>query len=52
MGREHRIPLVRIRCMTDKCIRRLKELWRGLGGKPPRPKISGKPLKTEATGKP
>jgi hypothetical protein len=36
MGREHRIPLVKIRCMTDKCLRRLKGLWRGLGGKPPR----------------
>jgi len=33
-GREHRIPLVRIRCMTDRCFKELKRTWRGLGGKP------------------
>jgi hypothetical protein len=27
MGREHRIPLVRIRCMTDRCYRQFKKIW-------------------------
>jgi len=33
-GREHRIPLVRIRCMTDRCFKELKRTWRGPGVKP------------------
>jgi hypothetical protein len=28
MGKEHRIPLVRIRCMTVKRYRELKKLWK------------------------
>jgi hypothetical protein len=35
IGKEHGIPLVRIRYMTDRCYERVKEIWRGLGGKPP-----------------
>jgi hypothetical protein len=34
MGREHRIPLVRIRCMTDRHYKQLKKIWQELGGKP------------------
>jgi len=29
IGREHRIPLVRIRCMTDKRYKELREIWKG-----------------------
>jgi len=35
IGKEHRIPLVRIRCMTDRRWKEVRKLWRGLGGKPP-----------------
>jgi hypothetical protein len=38
MGKEHRIPLVKVRCMTNRCYQEVKRVWRGLGGKPPRPK--------------
>jgi len=31
MGREHRIPLVRIRCMTDKRYKQLREIWKEQG---------------------
>ena len=31
IGREHRIPLVKIRCMTDKRYKELKQLWIGQG---------------------
>jgi hypothetical protein len=34
IAREHRIPLKKIRCMTDKCYERVKKIWQGLGGKP------------------
>jgi len=34
IAKEHRIPLVKIRCMTDKCYERVKKIWQGLGGKP------------------
>gem|GEM_PF-3320060 len=29
MGREHRIPLMKIRCMTMKRYQELKKLWAG-----------------------
>jgi hypothetical protein len=35
IAREHRIPLKKIRCMTDKCYERVKKIWQGVGGKPP-----------------
>jgi hypothetical protein len=35
LAKEHRIPLIRIRCMTDRRFKELKKLWRGLGGKAP-----------------
>jgi hypothetical protein len=31
LGKEHRIPLVRIRCMTDRRYKELKQLWKGQG---------------------
>jgi len=36
MSKEHRIPLMKIRCMTNNCYKKLKlkKLWQGLGGKP------------------
>jgi len=34
MGKEHRIPLVRIRCMTTECYKKLSKIWQGLGAKP------------------
>jgi hypothetical protein len=34
IGKEHRIPLVRIRSMTQRRYRELKTLWQGLGGEP------------------
>ena len=39
MGREHRIPLVRIRCMTNRRWKEVRKVWRGLGGKPPRRQV-------------
>ncbi|MFA5239767.1 MAG: hypothetical protein WC476_08700 [Phycisphaerae bacterium] len=33
MGKEHRIVLKQIRCMTDKCWKRAIKLWRGIGEK-------------------
>jgi hypothetical protein len=35
MAKEHRIPLVRIRCLNQVQAEKLKRVWRGLGGKPP-----------------
>jgi hypothetical protein len=34
IAKEHRIPLIRIRCMTDRRFKELKKIWQGLGGKP------------------
>jgi len=34
MAKEHRIPPVRIRCMTWKQYQKLRKVWQGLGGKP------------------
>jgi len=52
IGKEHRIPLIRIRCMTDKKWRQLRKIWQGLGESPcgenPIRKIS---LKNLAPGK-
>jgi len=31
MAKEHRIPLVRIRCMTVRRYKELKKLWGGQG---------------------
>jgi hypothetical protein len=30
LAKEHRIPLVKVRCMTDRCYRRVRKLWQGL----------------------
>jgi hypothetical protein len=32
IGKEHGIPPVRIRYMTDKRFKELKKIWQGLGG--------------------
>jgi hypothetical protein len=31
MAKEHRIPLVRIRCMTDRRWKELRKVWQGQG---------------------
>lgn len=30
IAKEHSIPLVKIRCMMDKCYERVRKIWQGL----------------------